>query len=113
MLLRFQKAVVRGNYATGNQAFSMRLRFLTIRDTVTLAKHRILDGVLTLRTAKTGTDVRVPLPPIALDALAAIPAGAYYFWSGRGKKKSCVGNYQRALKKLYELAGVENGHAHR
>ena len=28
MLLRFQKAVVRGNYATGNQAFSMRLRFL-------------------------------------------------------------------------------------
>jgi serine/threonine protein kinase len=32
MLLRFQKAVVRGNYDTGNQAFSMRLRFLTIRD---------------------------------------------------------------------------------
>jgi predicted Zn-dependent protease len=32
MLLRFQKAVARGNYATGNQAFSMRLRFLTIRD---------------------------------------------------------------------------------
>jgi hypothetical protein len=29
MLLRFQKAVVRGNYDTGNQAFSMRLRFLT------------------------------------------------------------------------------------
>jgi len=27
MLLRFQKAVVRGNYDTGNQAFSMRLRF--------------------------------------------------------------------------------------
>jgi|HubBroStandDraft_1064217.scaffolds.fasta_scaffold10011_2 hypothetical protein len=32
MLLRFQKAAVRGNYGTGNQAFSMRLRFLTIRD---------------------------------------------------------------------------------
>src|SRR5664279_2799422 len=31
MLLRFQKAAVRGNYETGNQAFSMRLRFLTIR----------------------------------------------------------------------------------
>ena len=31
MLLRFQKAVVRGNYDTGNQAFSMRLRFLTMR----------------------------------------------------------------------------------
>src|ERR1039458_6490011 len=32
VLLRFQKAAVRGNYETGNQAFSMRLRFLTTRD---------------------------------------------------------------------------------
>jgi hypothetical protein len=32
MLLRFQKAAVRGNYETGSQAFSLRLRFLTIRD---------------------------------------------------------------------------------
>jgi hypothetical protein len=31
MLLRFQKAAVRGNHETGNQAFSKRLRFLTIR----------------------------------------------------------------------------------
>jgi len=31
MLLRFQKAGVRENYETGNEAFSMRLRFLTIR----------------------------------------------------------------------------------
>jgi len=31
LLLRFQKAAVGGNYETGNQAFSMRLRFLTIR----------------------------------------------------------------------------------
>jgi hypothetical protein len=30
-LLRFQKVAVRGNYETGNQAFSMDLRFLTIR----------------------------------------------------------------------------------
>jgi proteasome lid subunit RPN8/RPN11 len=32
MLLRFQKAAGRGNYETGNQAFSKCLRFLTIRD---------------------------------------------------------------------------------
>jgi hypothetical protein len=30
MLLRFQKAAVQGNYETGNQAFSIHLRFLTI-----------------------------------------------------------------------------------
>ena len=34
MLLRFQKPAVRENYETGNQAFSMRLRFLTIRGEV-------------------------------------------------------------------------------
>ena len=32
MLLRFQKAARRGNYETGNQGFSMRLRFLTTRE---------------------------------------------------------------------------------
>src|SRR5580693_2134694 len=32
MLLRFQKAAMRGNYENVNQVFSMRLRFLTIRD---------------------------------------------------------------------------------
>jgi len=31
MLLTFQKPAVRGNRETGKQAFSMRLRFLTIR----------------------------------------------------------------------------------
>jgi hypothetical protein len=31
MLLRFHKVAIRENYETGNQAFSMRLRFLTIR----------------------------------------------------------------------------------
>ena len=31
MLLRFQNQAVRGNYETGKQAFSIRLRFLTRR----------------------------------------------------------------------------------
>jgi integrase/recombinase XerD len=37
----------------------------------------------------------------------------YYFWFGRGTKKPCVGDYQRAFKKRYELAKVGNRHAHR
>ena len=43
-LLRFQKAAVRGNYETGNQAFSKRLRFLTTRP--------ISAGCLTLTARK-------------------------------------------------------------
>jgi integrase/recombinase XerD len=97
------------------RALTLLLRYSGLRgtDAVTLTKHLIKDGVLMLRTAKTGTDVRVPLPQIALDALAAIPTDNYYFWSGHSTKKSCVGDYQRAFKRLYEIAKVENGHMHR
>ena len=97
------------------RALTLLLRYsgLRITDAVTLTKDRIHKDVPTLRTAKTGTDVRVPLPQTALAALGAIKTDNYYFWSGFGKKKSCVGDYQRAFKKLYELAEVENGHAHR
>ena len=64
-----------------------------------------------LRT--TGTDIRLPLPKTAVEALTAVGAGHYYFWSGLGEKKSCVGDYQRAFKRLYEIAKIEGGHAHR
>jgi integrase len=97
------------------RALALLLRYSGLRatDAVTLGKQRIKDGVLVLRTAKTGTDVRIPLPQSALDALTAIKTDHYYFWSGRGTKKSALGDYQRAFKKLYELAKVENGHMHR
>lgn len=97
------------------KALVLLLRYsgLRITDAVTLSKQQVKDGVLTLRTAKTGTDVRIPLHPDAVAALKAIETDNYYFWSGLSTKKSCVGDYQRAFKKLYELAGVENGHAHR
>jgi len=87
---------------------------LRITDAVTLTKQRIKDGVLVLRTAKTGTDVRIPLPSETVEALTQVErANGYYFWSGASTKKSCVGDYQRAFKRLYKIAEVENGHAHR
>jgi integrase len=87
---------------------------LRIADVVTLSKQSIKNKVLILRTAKTGTDVRVPLPDGVIAALEEVeqPNG-YYFWSGQSTKKSCVGDYQRAFKQLYKLAEVKNGHAHR
>jgi hypothetical protein len=35
MLLKCQKAAVRSKYETGTQTFSVRLRFLTIREGIT------------------------------------------------------------------------------
>jgi integrase len=91
----------------------MRYTGLRIRDVVTLRTDHINKGKLYLRTAKTGTDVYCPLPPIVLDALNATPGeGKYFFWSGSSKPKSAVGDFQRSLRTLFDLAGTPYIHAH-
>jgi integrase len=35
------------------------------------------------------------------------------FWTGESKRKSVIGNWQRALKRLFKLAKAPTGHAHR
>ena len=35
------------------------------------------------------------------------------FWTGESKRKSVIGNWQRALKRLFKLAKVAGGHPHR
>ena len=55
------------------------------------------------------------LPPFVLEALDTCPGTSadYFFWTGESKKKSAVGDWQRALRKLFKLAGVHGGHPHR
>jgi integrase/recombinase XerD len=68
---------------------------------------------LYLRTAKTGTKVYCPLPPTVTDALDAVPAvGKHFFWSGSSKPKSAVGDFQRSLRRLFDLAQMPHVHAH-
>jgi site-specific recombinase XerD len=86
---------------------------LRIRDAVTLPRNRIQADKLFLFTAKTGTPVYCPLPPIVVNALNAIPDSTYFFWTGISKPKSAVGDWQRSLKRLFKLAGVPDAHAHR
>jgi integrase/recombinase XerD len=98
------------------RALILLLRYsgLRIRDAVTLPRERINNSRLFLYTAKTGTAVYCPLPPFVTSVLEAIPkTGNYFFWTGESKPKSAVGNWQRSLKRLFELAGVPTAHAHR
>jgi hypothetical protein len=44
-----------------------------------------------------------------IDALDVCPGAQYPFWTGESKRKSVIGNWQR----LFRLAGIPNGHAHR
>lgn len=73
---------------------------LRLGDAVTISRDRIENGTLILRTEKAGTLVRVPLPQEVTDAIDACPGPRYPFWSGNGKRKSVVTDWQRAMKGL-------------
>jgi integrase/recombinase XerD len=50
------------------------------------------------------------LRPLRINLL---PDSLYFFWTGESKEKSCVGNWQRSLRRLFRLAGVPEAHPHR
>ncbi len=112
------------NYGRTGQTDARRLRALVlllrysglrIGDAVTLGCDRIRDGRLFLYTEKTDVPVYLPLPDFVIETLEACPRTHpdYFFWTGGSKKKSAVGNWQRSLAKLFTLAAVRGGHAHR
>ncbi len=91
----------------------MRWSGLRIRDAVTFEKTRLINGNVLLYQAKTGTPVFVPLPPQVVEELQDVPPGTkpnprYFFWSGNGDPKSVVADWQRAYRRLFEVAGLEN-----
>ena len=97
------------------RAFVLVLRYsgLRIRDAVCLRRDRIKDGKLMVYTQKTGQAVYVPLPPVVVESFEKSGNGDLLFWSGYGNPKSAVADWQRSLRRLFVLAGVEKGHAHR
>ena len=88
---------------------------LRIGDAATLRRDRIVGGMLRLRTEKTNVPVDIPLPPQLITQLEAVKgtSSEYFFWTGNSKRKSVVGDWQRALKTMFKLAGIPEGHAHR
>lgn len=93
---------------------TMRYSGLRITDTVSLTPERLTDGKLFLYQTKTKQPVWVPVPKEVTKALSSIhEGGQYYFWSGRGKLKSAVTEWQEKLKKVFVIAGIPDGHSHR
>jgi len=93
----------------------LRYSGLRIGDALSLSRDRFAGGKLFLYTAKTGTVVWCPLPDAVIHALEAVRGtnAKYFFWTGQGKLKSAIGDWQRSLSKLFALANVPCGHAHR
>jgi len=94
---------------------------LRIGDAVTLSKERIAGDKLFLYTSKAGTPVYCPLPGFVVTTLEAAIGEheRFYFWTGNGKPKSIISDWQEKLKTMFESAklsngrALANGHAHR
>lgn len=95
------------------KAFVLLLRYsgLRISDVCKLEFSRFKDGKILLYTQKTGTPVYIPLPEIVIKAVKGIVNGRYLFWSGKSELGTVKSHWQRALRRLFKIAGVK-GHAH-
>ena len=96
------------------RAFVLTLRCsgLRIGDCVGLKLGHLDGDRLFLRTQKSGESVYVPLPESAVDALKQVKnGGEYFFWTGRGLRKSAVADWQRSLRRVFQEAKV-TGNAH-
>ncbi|HUJ29694.1 MAG TPA: tyrosine-type recombinase/integrase [Candidatus Acidoferrum sp.] len=93
----------------------LRYSGMRIGDAVSLSADRIEGDRLFLYTQKTGVAVNTVLPNFVVKTLEAIPKvkDRHFFWNGMGKLETIVGSWRRRLAKLFELAGVSKGHAHR
>jgi integrase/recombinase XerD len=99
------------------RALVLLLRYtgMRISDVVNLEIERIKGNHLFLYTQKTGVAIHTVLPEFVLRVLESTPQKSerYFFWSGLGKLDSAVRGWQTRLRKLFLLARITKGHAHR
>jgi integrase len=99
------------------RALVLLLRYTGMRicDVVGLSTDRISNNRVFLYTQKTGVPVQTQLPEFVVQCLQSTPQKTekFWFWSGVGKLDSAVRSWQARLKKLFQIAGVPSGHAHR
>jgi integrase len=91
------------------RALVLTLRYsgMRIGDCVGLQKSHLKGEKLFLNTQKSGSKIFVPLPKVAVQALEKIENGSpYFFWTGNGVRRSAVADWQRALRRLFDIADV-------
>jgi site-specific recombinase XerC len=113
----------RGHYERSRaRAMVLLLRYtgLRISDVATLARDRVRNRRIYLRTMKNGKPIFLPIPPVLGDVLDALPEpkgtkgqSRYFFWSGNGTTRAVIRRATRTLARVFELSEVEGAHAHR
>src|SRR5262249_29557353 len=91
----------------------LRYSGMRISDAVALSTDKFKGNKLFLYTAKTGTAVYTVLPDSVVKALEATSrmTPKLYFWTGQGQLATAVKDWQRKLREIFDLAGVEKGDA--
>ena len=110
-----------GRFGGGNRqrirAMILLLRYsgLRISDAAVLERSKLDGDNLFLYTQKTGTPVRLPLPPQTVEALKAAPSDnpKYFFWNGNCLPTSAVKIWERTFQRVFEEANIPDGTAHR
>jgi integrase/recombinase XerD len=99
------------------RAFVLVMRYsgLRIGDAIALDPRRLKGNKLFLYTAKTGTPVYVPLPPLVMKVLKKLPIndGGRYFSTGNAKPQTARANCSRYLDSLFSGAKIDGAHSHR
>ena len=98
----------------------LRYTALRVSDVATLARDRVRNGRIYLRTMKNSKPIFLPLPPVVLQVLDALPEpkgtpvpSKYFFWSGNGTTRAVIRGVTRTLGRVFARSEVEGAHAHR
>jgi len=76
-------------------------------DAVTIGVQHVRDGVATIQTAKTGTEVNIPILPPLQRALEAGPTGDMHFVVGKNGKPLVKESFGNMFRDACNAAGVQ------
>jgi len=93
----------------------LRYSGMRIGDVVKLTTDHQNGDKLFIYTQKSGVPVYVILPDFVVQVLNTTPrvTPKNFFWDGTDNLETIIGSWQKRLRKLFKIAGVANGHAHR
>jgi integrase len=81
-------------------------------DAVRLGRQHVRDGVATIKTEKTGTEVTLPILPILARTLEAGPCGDLTFIAGENGRPLSKESFGNLFRKACRDAGLHNRSAH-
>jgi integrase len=81
-------------------------------DAVKLGRQHVRDGVATLKTEKTDTEVTLPILPVLSETLASGPCGDLAYIAGESGRPLTKESFGNLFRKACRAAGLENRSAH-